>query len=948
MNQTKTFKLLILVWLCSCHFSAWAQTRDYRAADFQSVYISAPVSGQNLFSVLPSAPYKIRTYTAGVGYSDPLTNTETMVPGVGYIVTTNGDMATLGQTHELEDYPQTYTTGNTNTGNVYVATVANWQGLVGNPYNSFLDLDSFLLDPDNAGVIRGPIGLWNNNAAAAPVSIVPGNEQFNFSSNDYALYTVLGGVSAGRAVTANVPQNPDFFGSRPNGKLSMGTGFFVGGIANGQLAFKPSMKTNDPGLGGEQFFRQAENLQAKTTQETASTALIAPPERHRIWIDLEAGDTHAATHAYRETLVGFAAGATMAGTDRVWDAAPAPGINPTINIYSVTPETNLPLAIQGQPLKTPFDFNDFFQLGIKITTPGTYTFRADADGMFDGSPGSIPYFIQDGNILHHFPYTVNLPAGVNNTRFRVVFRAFYTELNPSFCDSQLAEIGTAFNATHINNVTTYHWKVTNLATGQIGYLDTPTLQAHLQSMTQTSSLEGNPVANDLPGNWTLPYFLTHGTVYRVEIMLLINGVWYGYGPECTLTTPPLVVGTSEPGVSCGGVLPIDGQVTCTTSSPYNYKWKVRRTSDNASISFTTTGDNSFILYGGGSPTVLNGFIRFNTEYCISVQVYYGNDAFGNEILGAAAPECCFTTQAVGGITNANQLPCGSTLPIGTQVSCPGMGANAYSWIVTRSDGQTRTFQTTASNFKLFGSAAPAILSTNNFLRYGTEYCVQVAPVYPEGIGTYTVVPCCYRTPAYTGVVSAYQGLSVTVPCGGTVAAAANYDVKTSTVYSGYTYYWKCVKTDPATGNISTVYFNTTNYYFRINTIPELVGFLNSGMWYCFSAAARYSSTPTDISNFSDACCFTINGTGYRNAGDDFNVAVTKNPSGDHFTLVTQNLSEGLVDVNVYDMLGKLLETKQVKASEAENLTIGALLPAGVYNAVITNGSNRKTIRIVKI
>ena len=50
---------------------------------------------------------------------------------------------------------------------------------------------------------------------------------------------------------------------------------------------------------------------------------------------------------------------------------------------------------------------------------------------------------------------------------------------------------------------------------------------------------------------------------------------------------------------------------------------------------------------------------------------------------------------------------------------------------------------------------------------------------------------------------------------------------------------------------------------------------------------------------------------------------------------------------VYDMIGKLLEKRDVQSSEMNAVEIGNSYPSGVYNVIVTQGENVKTLRVIK-
>jgi hypothetical protein len=47
------------------------------------------------------------------------------------------------------------------------------------------------------------------------------------------------------------------------------------------------------------------------------------------------------------------------------------------------------------------------------------------------------------------------------------------------------------------------------------------------------------------------------------------------------------------------------------------------------------------------------------------------------------------------------------------------------------------------------------------------------------------------------------------------------------------------------------------------------------------------------------------------------------------------------------MIGKLIETRQFSTTEMNNQEVGSSYPAGVYNVIVTQGEEMKTLRVIK-
>jgi hypothetical protein len=78
--------------------------------------------------------------------------------------------------------------------------------------------------------------------------------------------------------------------------------------------------------------------------------------------------------------------------------------------------------------------------------------------------------------------------------------------------------------------------------------------------------------------------------------------------------------------------------------------------------------------------------------------------------------------------------------------------------------------------------------------------------------------------------------------------------------------------------------------------------------------------------------------------DDFSVTVYPNPSLDVFNIDVQSSSKGATGVEVYDMAGRMIESRQVKSNSVE---VGRNYSSGVYNVIVNQGTKVKTLRVIK-
>jgi hypothetical protein len=80
----------------------------------------------------------------------------------------------------------------------------------------------------------------------------------------------------------------------------------------------------------------------------------------------------------------------------------------------------------------------------------------------------------------------------------------------------------------------------------------------------------------------------------------------------------------------------------------------------------------------------------------------------------------------------------------------------------------------------------------------------------------------------------------------------------------------------------------------------------------------------------------------------FSAASFPNPYADHFGLKveTRDITEEIT-ITVFDMTGKKLEQHSVSPNRLHELQIGSGYSKGVYNVVVNQGKEMKTMRVIK-
>ncbi|MGV8995255.1 MAG: T9SS type A sorting domain-containing protein [Flavobacterium sp.] len=311
---------------------------------------------------------------------------------------------------------------------------------------------------------------------------------------------------------------------------------------------------------------------------------------------------------------------------------------------------------------------------------------------------------------------------------------------------------------------------------------------------------------------------------------------------------------------------------------------------------------------------------YNTAYSISVGVHVGGVWQG---YGMA---CTVTTPSIDRFLTIKE--CGMTRNIYSPISANVVpGATGYKFKITNvtnpggSNG-VMEIETTVSWFHL--TSLPSY-------EYGTTYSVQVA-VKTSGDYTDYGIACDIST-------IPWENLAIGIKqCGLTY----------TNIYS------------PINARVIP---NVSGYRFRVTNMSTMVSeeIVPANSWINLSQLTMYAAntvysvevavkTSGDFGPYGPACNITSPAAQSGNrvmAAEALAISAYPNPFSEVFSLNIARGTEGLVDVQVYDMVGKLLESKSVYANEISSLQLGSRFPAGIYNVVITHEQNVQTLRVIK-
>jgi hypothetical protein len=471
-----------------------------------------------------------------------------------------------------------------------------------------------------------------------------------------------------------------------------------------------------------------------------------------------------------------------------------------------------------------------------------------------------------------------------------------TTILDSQCGSTLATLNSTITAYPVANATLYTFKIVTSGTNAIRYYRSTTNSFNLTQVSGT----------------------LYNTSYAVSVAVTIGGSLKGYGSACTVTTP--IPFTKIQDSQCGQMLasfntPIYANAVTGAT---NYRFKVVANGETRTIE---TVSRVFQL------TSLVGGAFFNTAYTISVAIKYNGkwaDDYGTE--------CMVRTPT--GLTKIQASQCGQTLAYLTTsiVANAVAGATNYRFKVV-ANGETRTIETVSRVFQLTS------LPGGTF--FNTEYTISVATKYNGKWGDDYGDECKVRTP--TGLTKIQDSQCETR------LASLGTSIVANAVYGATNYRFKVV----ANGETRTI--ETVGRTFRLTS---LVGGAVNNTTYTISVATKYNgkwgddygtecrvSTPNTIT--ARVAKPAITAVAKEKVLDETSVLAYPSPFTTTFKLNFISSNTATIAVAVYDMTGRQIENRNLTSSEINNLELGNNYPSGVYNVIVTQGAEIKTLRVIK-
>lgn len=268
--------------------------------------------------------------------------------------------------------------------------------------------------------------------------------------------------------------------------------------------------------------------------------------------------------------------------------------------------------------------------------------------------------------------------------------------------------------------------------------------------------------------------------------------------------------------------------------------------------------------------------------------------------------------------------CGATLTKLNENVYANLIENAQAYRFKITDVANNTVQIIDRPLRVF-----QLTYTTNYA-YGKTYKIEVTPKI-NGVWLAYGMACEVTTPAITTQIQDTQ-------CGSTFA-----DLN-STLYANLVPYalgYRFRITSIASGQVYTI--DRPIRSFLLSSVPNI----QHGESYTIEVAVK--NTNGLYLNYGPSCTITTGTAAKANEVTPLTLQViaTPNPFDESVQLMADTSSKEIIQLEIYDSLGQLLETRTLTAIELSTAFIGATYPSGVYTIVVTQGEHLKTIKVIK-
>ncbi len=364
-----------------------------------------------------------------------------------------------------------------------------------------------------------------------------------------------------------------------------------------------------------------------------------------------------------------------------------------------------------------------------------------------------------------------------------------------------------------------------------------------------------------------------------------------------------------------------------------------------SITNVTTGITApDIIQVSRFVTIPAALHSYNAQYTITASA-----VINEEVVPFAGNTITINSPTVQLIT-LNSATCGATLASlnSTLTANAGLNATGYTFRIRLNDANpTPTYAYSQSSTRFIGANTFSGLP----LQYSTSYKVAVQYSFNDPVTNLPTqsgygAECTVNTPSIplTNLSSPVCGSQVTSMNAAITSAAAPYA-------TGYQFRIRLFSDN---GPTPTYYYTLVNAS-RFSSLGAFQGItLTHNTEYSISVQYSVLQGATTVWSGYGAECkvITPNAPAKMEMGITGDVTTFKavaypNPFAENFMLDVKSESQSIVNIKVYDMVGRMIEQVNARPSDMETTTIGSQYPSGVYNVIVTQEDSVQSVRVIK-
>lgn len=603
----------------------------------------------------------------------------------------------------------------------------------------------------------------------------------------------------------------------------------------------------------------------------------------------------------------------------------------------------LPYTVTGSPLTVSggtFTYTTTDAKGCTATTTATVTVTpqplwyldADADGFGNPSITTTACFAPVGYVSNNSDCD-DSNAAVRPNAIEVCYNGIDDD-----CNGQLSE-GCSVPTINMTSTSAILTSFSNAVSARPYSLSPYTNLKYRFIITKIQVGQPNEVQEvTLPTRFvTIPQAMRSFTAtYTIRAAAVINDEVLAYlGNTMTVTPPPVALITLS-SFSCGATLgSLNAPISANSGlNATGYIFRIRKATGTSAVTgpfFTSSSSTRFV----GANTFTGLPLEYSGAYKVSVAYTYLDPSDNSTLTTAYGAECDLFTLTIPTINlvaptcGTVQSPAAVSSMTATVSAAGAVGATGYQFRI-RQTGSGTYFTTGIlpsrfTQLSLFGTT----------LAFSTNYSISVqyySPINgvstPSGYGS----ECHITTPAHPTTQL------VQTQCGNDYTLAQQLNI---VAYPGFPRY-RVRLTQPDLEDVLVVATKDFDYsYFKLSDFPEA----QVGQTYFIEVAIRINGV---FGVYGNSC--EINAVAPivpRIIAPKFIATAYPNPFADNFMLDVKTTSQSLVNIKVYDMIGRLIEQRDVRTSDLETTTIGNNYPSGVYNVVVAQEDNIETVRVVK-